>query len=88
MRRNIEALTLIESENTETPNIGTVTVGWNTREIVEQKIRHAIEAHFDCAVDELPPIDWDSLEGYCDTSISVNVGDYESVILIQRTVLY
>jgi imidazoleglycerol phosphate synthase glutamine amidotransferase subunit HisH len=92
MRNNIEALTLLEAENSEVPNIGTVTVGWNTLELVEQKIKNAIEAHFDQTVIQLPKIDWESLESYQDTEIQVTLSDdgnnYHATILIQRTVIY
>lgn len=92
MKNNIEALTLLESENSETPNIGTVSVGWNKRELVEQKIKNAIEAHFDASIDHPLVIDWSSLESYMDVEISARLfnesNGYEAKIIIQRTIIY
>ena len=98
MKNNIEALTLLESENSEAPNIGTVTVGWNKLELVEQKIKNAIEAHFDQTVIQLPKIDWDAIGEHQDTEIIVDMEEenfapnqgnpYRATILIQRTVIY
>jgi len=92
MKNNIEALTLLESENSEVPNIGTVTVGWNKRDLVEQKIKNAIEAHFDCEIAEAITVDWQTLEDYNDTELTVSLNDdgneYQATILIQRTTLY
>lgn len=88
----IEALTLLEAENSEVPNIGTVTVGWNKKELVEQNIENAIESHFDSDIVQLPSIDWEALEIYQDTEIQINLVDdnnpYQVTILIQRTVIY
>lgn len=89
---NIEALTLLESEGSECQNIGTILVGDNKRELVEQKIKDAIEAHFDSSV-KLPKIDWEAIEGYTDTEVHVKMSDdenpsYTQAVTIQRTVIY
>jgi hypothetical protein len=92
MRNNIEALTLLESCKSESQNIGTVFCGWNKRELIEQKITNAIEAHFDSTVTEKVKIDWGSIEAYQDLDVVVHLlydgNYYQTEISIQQTVIY
>ncbi len=85
----IEALTLLETDNHECPNIGTVIYGNNTRETVERKIKEAIQSHFDNDIIQMGRIDWTALEGHMDTEILVDTEDgINNRVSIQRTWIY
>lgn len=89
---NFLAITLIELDNTESPNIGTITSQTGDEEELFKKAIRALESHFDAEVETMTIQDGFALGGVRNNlplDAEVELVDYGAYrIEIQQTFIY